>query len=212
LAQALLLSLVTIAVRFAWIFPAETLARTIRRGARRVPASECVIMSWCGMRGLVSLAAALALPLTLPDGTAFPHRDLIIFFTFIVIAVTLVVQGLTLAPLIRCLNAGADCSAREEEDHARRALGAAAVAAIESLAVEEQAPPDLVDRLRAEFSEDSATATSQADPRAEMARRLRQAAIRAERQALLRLWRQQQIGDEVLHRLEENLDYKEARL
>jgi CPA1 family monovalent cation:H+ antiporter len=177
-----------------------------------VPASECVIMSWCGMRGLVSLAAALALPLTLADGTAFPHRDLIIFFTFIVIAVTLVVQGLTLAPLIRCLNAGADWSAREEEDHARRALGAAAVSALESLAAVEQAPPDLVDRLRAEFSEDSTTTTSQADPRAEMARRLRKAAIRAERQALLRLWRQQQIGDEVLHRLEENLDYKEARL
>jgi CPA1 family monovalent cation:H+ antiporter len=212
-AKGLLVSVVTIAVRFAWIFPAETVARLFRRGARRVPASERAIMSWCGMRGIVSLAAALALPVALPDGSPFPHRDLLIFFTFIVIAVTLVLQGLTLAPLIRWLKVGTDWSAREEETHARQALSEAAVTAIESVAAEENAPADLVARLRAEFSDDIAAATTMpGDPRADLARRLRRAAIRAERQALLHLWRQQHIGDEVLHHLEEVLDYKEARL
>jgi CPA1 family monovalent cation:H+ antiporter len=66
------------------------------------------IMGWCGMRGIVSLAAALALPQTLEDGSAFPERDLIIFLTFVVIAVTLVLQGLTLTPLIRMLKVGRD--------------------------------------------------------------------------------------------------------
>lgn len=211
----LIVSLVTILVRFAWIFPAETLARLIRRGSRIVPASERFIMSWCGMRGIVSLAAALALPVALPDGSPFPHRDLIIFVTFVVIAVTLVLQGLTLAPLIRLLKVGTDWSACHEEAEARQALSEAAVAAIEGLGNTENAPPDLVARLRAEFSENIAAATCQdepAHPSVETARRLRRAAIRAERQALLKLWRQQRIGDEVLHHLEEVLDYKEARL
>lgn len=214
-ARGLLVSFVTIAVRFAWIFPAETLARLVRRDERTVPASERFIMSWCGMRGIVSLAAALALPVALPDGSPFPHRDLIIFLTFVVIAVTLVLQGLTLAPLIRYLKVGTDWSAHEEEAHARQALSEAAVAAINGLAATEDAPPELTARLRAEFSEDIAAATTRGedpDRRADIARRLRQAAIRAERQALLRLWRQQRIGDEVLHHLEEVLDYKEARL
>ena len=209
---AAMVSAVTIAVRFAWIFPAETIARLLRPNSRPVPASERVIMSWCGMRGIVSLAAALALPVTTPDGSPFPHRDLIIFLTFIVIAVTLVVQGLTLAPLIRWLKVGRDWGVHEEETAARRALSEAAVTAIDSLAAEEKAPPELTARLRAEFSEAIDDATSHDSPRADLARRLRLAAIRAERQALVRLWRQQRIGDEVLHHLEEGLDYKEARL
>jgi CPA1 family monovalent cation:H+ antiporter len=138
-----------------------------------------------------------------------------IFVTFVVIAVTLVLQGLTLAPLIRLLKVGTDWSECQEEAQARQALSEAAVAAIEGLGNTENAPPDLVARLRAEFSEDIAAATCQGTPAAppiEMARRLRRAAIRAERQALLKLWRQQRIGDEVLHHLEEVLDYKEARL
>jgi Na+/H+ antiporter len=213
-AKGLLVSLVTIAVRFAWIFPAETLARRFRRGSRTVPASERCIMSWCGMRGIVSLAAALGLPVAVPGGAPFPQRDLIIFLTFVVIAVTLVLQGLTLGPLIRRLKVGTDPSAHDEEACARQALSEAAVAAIDRAAREENAPAGLADRLRAEFSEDLAVPSphGHADGRPGLARELRRAAIRAERQALLRLWREQRIGDEVLHQLEETLDYKEAKL
>ena len=110
-------------------------------------------MSWCGMRGIVSLAAALALPLALEGGAPFPGRDLIIFLTFVVIAVTLVVQGLTLGPLIRVLRVGTDWSEHEEEQHARFALGKAAIAAITEVAEKEGIAPELAERIRAEFAE-----------------------------------------------------------
>jgi Na+/H+ antiporter len=95
-----LVSLVAIAVRFAWVFPVSHLPRWLTGSLREqtpVPRKrELMIISWCGMRGIVSLAAALALPAVLPNGEPFPARDLIIFLTFFVIATTLVGQGLTL--------------------------------------------------------------------------------------------------------------------
>ena len=117
-----LVSAVAIAVRFAWIYPATYLPRMVSARLRErdpaPPEAELFIMSWCGMRGIVSLAAALALPLALDGGAPFPGRDLIIFLTFVVIAVTLVLQGLSLALLIRVLRVGTDWSEHEEEQHA----------------------------------------------------------------------------------------------
>jgi CPA1 family monovalent cation:H+ antiporter len=216
---ATLVSAVAIAVRFAWIYPASLLRRLVDTAMReREPApteQELFIMSWCGMRGIVSLAAALALPLTLEGGAPFPERDLIVFLTFVVIAVTLVVQGLTLGPLIRVLRVGTDWSEHEEEQHARFALGKAAIAAIDELAAKEGTAPELAERIRAEFAEKIRIAppgghilTGGAD----VAKRLRSAAIRAERQELIRIWRENRISDDVLHHLEEDLDYQESRL
>jgi CPA1 family monovalent cation:H+ antiporter len=216
---ATLVSVVAIAVRFAWIYPATYLPRMVSARLReRDPApteQELFIMSWCGMRGIVSLAAALALPLALEGGAPFPGRDLIIFLTFVVIAVTLVVQGLTLGPLIRVLRVGTDWSEHEEEQHARFALGKAAIAAITELAEQEGIAPELAERIRAEFAEKVRIAppgghvlTGGAD----IAKRLRSAAIRAERQELIRIWRESKISDDVLHHLEEDLDYQESRL
>jgi CPA1 family monovalent cation:H+ antiporter len=215
----ILVSAVAIAVRFAWIYPATYLPRMLNAGLReRDPApaeSEIFIMSWCGMRGIVSLAAALALPLALEGGAPFPGRDLIIFLTFVVIAVTLVVQGLSLALLIRTLRVGTDWSEHEEEQHARFALGKAAIAAIDELAAKERVPAEMAERIRAEFAEKVRIAppgghvlTGGAD----VAKRLRSAAIRAERQELIRIWRENKISDDVLHHLEEDLDYQESRL
>jgi CPA1 family monovalent cation:H+ antiporter len=216
---ATLVSIVAIAVRFAWIYPATWLPRMVSARLReRDPApteQELFIMSWCGMRGIVSLAAALALPLALEGGAPFPGRDLIVFLTFVVIAVTLVVQGLTLGPLIRVLRVGTDWSEHEEEQHARFALGKAAIAAIDELAAKEGTAPELAERIRAEFAEKIRIAppgghilTGGAD----VAKRLRGAAIRAERQELIRIWRENRISDDVLHHLEEDLDYQESRL
>jgi CPA1 family monovalent cation:H+ antiporter len=213
-----LVSTVAIVVRFAWIYAVTYAPRMLRRRARREPAppeAETFIMSWCGMRGIVSVAAALALPLSLNNGEPFPHRDLIIFLTFVVIAVTLVLQGLTLAPLIRKLNVGTDWSAHEEEGHAKLALTKAAIAAIDEVARAENIPQDLAERIRAEFAEKVELALDRGevlhrgeDP----AKRLRRAAIRAERRELIRIWRENQISDDVLHHLEEDLDYQESRL
>ena len=172
-------------------------------------------MSWCGMRGIVSLAAALALPAALADGSPFPYRDLLIFFTFVVIAVTLVLQGLTLPALIRRLRVGKDWSLDDENRNARGAMSKAAIAAIDALAHRENAAPDLAGRISAEFAEKVASSGPDAPMSkedAKLAQRLRHAAIKAERQELIRLWRENEISDNVLHRFEEDLDYKEAHL
>jgi len=214
-----LISTVAILVRFAWIYPATWLPRLA--GARyraNNPApreAELFIMSWCGMRGIVSLAAALALPVAMPTGEPFPARDLIVFLTFVVIAVTLVLQGLTLPMLIRRLKVGRDRSLYEEHNNASQALGAAAVAAIDLQAAAENAPAELTARIRAGFSEKyerAAVNTPEEESRVGLSSRLRHAAIQAQRQELIRIWQDNQISDDVLHHIEEDLDYQESHL
>ena len=214
------ISLVAVFVRFAWIFPATYVPRILSESLNRrdpaPPKEELFIMSWCGMRGIVSLAAALALPLTLLDGTPFPERDLIIFLTFVVIAVTLVLQGLTLAPLIRRLQVGSDWSEQEEQQRAKMALTHAALAAIAEVVAQEKLSNELADRIRAEFAEKitlSFPGSIVVDHGAgDPAKRLRRAALKAERRELIRIWRENQISDDVLHHLEEDFDYQESRL
>jgi CPA1 family monovalent cation:H+ antiporter len=215
----MIVSAVAIAVRFAWVYPATFLPRILSPALRaREPApadGEVFIMSWCGMRGIVSLAAALALPVTLANGEPFPQRDLIVFLTFIVIAVTLVVQGLSLPPLIRRLKVGTDWSLHDEHQHARSALGAAALAAIDALATQERVPAATAARVRAEFADkiERAFADQPVTERdSDVARQLRQAAIDAERRELIRIWRENQISDEILHHIEEDLDYQQAHI
>ena len=211
---------VAIAVRFAWVYPATYLPLMWKagRGEQVEPPlpGEVFMMSWCGMRGIVSLAAALALPATLEDGNGFPERDLIIFLTFVVIAATLVLQGLTLKPLIRRLKLGTDWSLQEERQRAKMALGKAAIAAIDALVEKEGIPNDLAERIRAEFAEKITLSIPQglvlSHSGADSAKRLREVAVKAERQELIRVWRENQISDEVLHHLEEDLDYQESRI
>jgi Na+/H+ antiporter len=216
---SVLISTVAILVRFAWIYPSVWLVRLLSGKAQRAanPAlqGELFIMSWCGMRGIVSLAAALALPQTLPGGTPFPERDLIIFLTFVVIAVTLVVQGLSLPALIRRLTMAHDRSLYEEHRNASQALGTAAVATIDQIATAEGAPPELAAHMRAEFSDRYGRAvetTPEEATRSDLASRMRTAALQAQRQELIRIWQDNQISDDVLHHIEEDLDYHESHL
>jgi CPA1 family monovalent cation:H+ antiporter len=211
---------VAIVVRFAWVYPAIYLPLVLRTMlGQQVPAppeGEVFIMSWCGMRGIVSLAAALALPQVLVDGSPFPERDLIIFLTFVVIAVTLVIQGLSLKPLIRRLRVGKDWSLQEEQQRARMSLGKAAIAAIDTLVAKDGIPNELAERIRAEFAEQITLAVPEGlvlrHSGADDAKRLRATAVKAERHELIRLWRENQISDEVLHKIEEHLDYQESRI
>jgi len=214
LAEAsLAVSMVAILVRFGWVYFAEYLPAWFGRpfGVRTAPPlpGEAFIVSWCGMRGIVSLAAALALPADLE------YREFLIFLTFVVILVTLVVQGLTLAPLIRRLKLGTDHSIRDEHRLARMAMGKAALAAVDRAAGEGGVLPDVLARIRAEFGERMVAASPLAqlpDSSHTHATRVRLAAVRAERDELIRLWQDGTIGDEVLHYLEEELDYEESRL
>jgi CPA1 family monovalent cation:H+ antiporter len=114
------ISLVAILVRLAWVYPGAYLPRLLSKRIRRTetrPGQKLVfITGWAGMRGVVSLASALAIPITLAGEDAFPHRNLILFITFIVILVTLVFQGLTLPLIIRWLGVEADDN-EEEQKH-----------------------------------------------------------------------------------------------
>ena len=214
-----LVSLVAIGVRFVWVFLLAYAPQWLRAGgtapAPQNKAREMLIVSWCGMRGIVSLAAALALPTTLPDGSAFPARDLIIFLTFFVIATTLIGQGLSLTPLIRKLKVGSDWSMAHEQQRVRSAMGTAALAAIDAHLAAAKSPPEWADSLRAEFTDHAALTApqgQQASARAELLLQLRHVAIRAERRELIRLWRENAISDDVMRQQEELLDYQEAQL
>jgi CPA1 family monovalent cation:H+ antiporter len=217
-AYSLAISLVAILVRFAWVYVVEyiptVVGKVLKREVTPPLPGEAFIVSWCGMRGIVSLAAALALPTQIDDGNFFPYRDLIIFLTFVVILVTLVVQGLTLAPIIRTLKIGSDHGAREEHDKARLAMCTAAIAAIDKMQAE-GVPDDLLQRLRTEVSERMvahSALTHQEGGAFSLVTRIRKSAVRAERDELIRIWRAGEISDEVLHHIEEELDYEESRL
>src|SRR5207249_6454637 len=116
---ATIISLAVILIRILWVFPASYLPRLLFKSIRErdpYPAWQHVtIVAWTGIRGVVSLAAALALPFTIQTGAPFPGRDLILFLTFVVILTTLVVQGLSLPFLIKWLGVTDDHAAEKEE-------------------------------------------------------------------------------------------------
>lgn len=118
----LLISVLTILLRFLWVYPSAFIPRWLFASARKDPSPGWkgpLVISWAGMRGVVSLATALSIPLLLTDGTAFPHRNLIIFITFVVIFVTLVFQGLTLPLIIKLIRLKEiDVIASEDEQQA----------------------------------------------------------------------------------------------
>src|SRR5713226_9649505 len=132
-----LFSAIVIVLRLLWMFPGGNLAylirtRILRQSYPKPSAKQVFVVGWTGMRGVVALAAAIALPETLSDGSPFPQRNLIIFLTFSVILVTLVLQGLTLPPLIRALGLAGKSGNKDEEEEARKAMVEAALAHLEN--------------------------------------------------------------------------------
>jgi CPA1 family monovalent cation:H+ antiporter len=152
LGQAALVCLTVIVVRFAWVFPATYLPRyfsaKIRIRDPSPPWQMVVIIAWAGMRGVVSLAAALSLPLLTNQSNLFPQRNLVIFLTFSVILVTLVLQGLSLPLLIKWLAIPTDSGAEKESNLARLAAAQAGRNRLEELAASENVPAELLNRVR----------------------------------------------------------------
>ncbi len=219
-------SAVLIALRLLWIFPGAEVAYQIRtrllgqRYSRPNPRAVFVV-GWTGMRGVVALAAAISLPETLGDGRPFAQRNLIVFLTFAVILVTLVVQGLSLPALIRWLGLAGSGGDRAEELMARRTVLEAAIAYVEERRGRDGGRfahdyEDLLDRYHHRLEAVMLTG-AEADEERESVKeyRLRKAlgleAVQAERRELIRLRDVGQIGDEVLRRLERELDLTEAR-
>ena len=228
-AQSLLLyaavvTAVVIGARFLWIFPATYLPRLRRRdvldGTADAPWKGATIIAWSGMRGAVSLAAALALPLATDAGTPFPNRELVIFLTFAVILGTLVLQGLTLPAVIRALRLEEDTLPEMEEAKARIHAAEAALARLDELVEEDWVREDTAERVRGMFRFRRERFSSRFDPDTDGAiedqstayQRLLRELLDAEREAVLELQRSGRIDDEVLRRVVRDLDLEEARL
>ncbi len=224
LGQAALVSAVVIAVRMAWGFTVPYLVRLLdRRPAqvtRRVGASQRLVASWSGMRGAVSLAAALALPLEIRSGQPFPERNLILFMTFGVILATLVLQGLTLPLLIRRLGVTDDGTDDQQELRGRLRATDAALARLEELAAEEWTRDDTVERMRglyqfrrrrlkarAGYVEDDGS-----QDRSLAYQRLVRELLEAQRREIVLLRNQGEISNDVMHRIERDLDLEDSRL
>ncbi len=208
------LSLVAVGVRFLWIFTATYGVRILVPSLKRHdPASARVstLVSWCGMRGVVSLAAALAIPAALPGGEPFPQRDLVILLAFGIVFVTLVGQGLTLPALITLLRLQPDTSELSELELARDAMRRAAIRAVDAL-VEEHGMPAHEAVAVKRFFDRRAPHRAGSAPALDDEARLWLGAAAAQREALIRLWRNDEIGDDVLTRLEREIDLAEARL
>jgi CPA1 family monovalent cation:H+ antiporter len=212
-----------ILARFVWMFPSIYLPRwlvpSIRRGEDAVPWQAAFILAFTGIRGLVSLAIALAIPFSTETGQPFPYRDEILFLTFAVILVTLVGQGLTLPALIRLLglaNTGID-ERREERVQERAARHKAVEAALAKLAAienESKLSGAFFERLRARYRERLQQLAHRAENPGAIARydEIEDQLIATERGTVNALYRQNKLSDESRRRIEHELDLREAQL
>jgi CPA1 family monovalent cation:H+ antiporter len=217
-----IVSATAILVRLVWVPLVAVLTRllipSIRKRDPLPPWPQIFLTAWTGMRGIVTLAAGLALPVTTATGAPFPFRAEIILLSFSVIVATLVLQGLSLAPLIRVLKLEEDGELEREEMKARERAATSALARLDQLDGEDWLVPEQVERLRAHYGRRlerfSRSDTVDAECTTEAAdafRRLRHETLTAERLALIGLRNDGTISDELLHRLEHELDVEALR-
>ncbi|MVN77473.1 Na+/H+ antiporter [Hymenobacter sp. HMF4947] len=219
-----LISLAVVVSRLLWVYPATYLpywlSRRIRAREPHPPLATVTVVAWAGMRGVVSLAAALSLPLLLPSGAAFPQRSLILLLTFAVIFVTLVGQGLSLKPLINGLHLKADDSAAQEELDLRVLLATRTANFLNSPAAS-QAPTEVLSRMKTRYelrlyrlqNRMAGIVASRLDEKPiTQFQELQAAVIQFERSVIEQLRQTATIGEESLRKLENELDLEEARL
>ena len=212
-------SLAVILTRLGWMHVLVWLIRAIDRRPsqveRRGDWRQRTLIGWCGMRGAVSLAAALALPLD------FPHRDIVLFLTFAVILATLVLQGLTLPAVIRLLNVDDDRADEREELIGRRAAVDAALIRLDELRTAEWTRDDTADRMRMMYEYRQRRFAARAgetedgdgiENRSYRYQKMVRSVLAAQRERLVELRNSGQISNEVMHRLERELDLEDERL
>ncbi|HMI58974.1 MAG TPA: Na+/H+ antiporter [Gemmatimonadaceae bacterium] len=211
-ADGIIITIVVILVRIFWV-PLITVLPSVRASARRGEKprwKNLALVSWTSMRGVVSLATALALPLVLANGDPFPYRTEIVLITMCVIVLTLLVQGLSLSSIVRALHFVPEQTHHAEERLARREATRRGAEALEDLSHEPWVDPRDVAALRAELRE--RLRTNEEDGGSfEGRRRLRLAMIEAERKMVVRLRDEDAISDEVLRSLEQELDLEAVR-
>ncbi|MDR3377469.1 MAG: cation:proton antiporter, partial [Verrucomicrobiae bacterium] len=219
-----LITAAIIVVRLLWVLPTLYVPRLVfKKHCRNEPRprwQNMVIIGWTGMRGVVSLAAALALPVANADGTPFPGRDLILFITFVVIFATLVLQGLSLPWLIQRLGVKDDGIAEKEEREARLLANQSALDQLDQLASPDAPGHEARARLRTEYEDQILQLQSEAARESGAPlrlfsleyERLTREALQVERRTILRLRNDGAINDEVLRRIQRDIDLAEARL
>ncbi|MFJ5269254.1 Na+/H+ antiporter [Streptomyces sp. NPDC088358] len=223
---AVVVFLVVVAARFVWVYPATFLPRILSsriRGREENPTWKGpFVIGWAGMRGVVSLAIAFSIPLSVDGGEGFPERNLLLFLTFTTVIATLVVQGLTLPPLIRLLKLpGRDPQAETlAEANAQAQASRAAEQRLDELLADERnaLPPPLADRLRsvlerrrnAVWERLGAVNPVTGETADDTYRRLSRKMISAEREVFVRLRDHRYIDDEMLRTLLRRLDLEEA--
>lgn len=222
---AVAINLTVITLRMAWSMGFGQLVFRLdpsqRKRYAKPPWRQSMVIGWAGMRGAVSLAAALAMPFQLADGSAFPGRDLILFLTTTVIFVTVVLQGLTLPMLIQVLRLGTGSATHDAEVLRARRLGAReALERIEQLEAEDWLPEGAAKPLRDLYQHRAYALTQASDEdddaddhqiRYDALLRLRRELIDVERSVLLRMSNAGEISDDALRLVERDLDLEESR-
>lgn len=218
------ISVAAVLARIAWVFPVTYIPRWLNHRLRKrdpYPGWRNVsVVAWTGMRGVVSLAAALSLPEVTRAGAPFPQRDLVIFLTFSVIFATLVVQGLSVPLLIRLLGIADDGGAEREEAKARFMAARAGLDRLEQLAEEDWVAQEMIEdlsqhyELRARRFGDRyhGEGDGRYDGHALSYQRLQAELIGAEQEAIVRLRNEGVINDEVMRRVQRDLDLEKLRL
>jgi Na+/H+ antiporter len=216
-----LFSLFLILLRLIWVFPGSGVAWFLRtrfahQKEKPPPLRHVFVLGWTGMRGVVSLAAALALPAAMADGSGFPQRNLIVFLTFCVIFVTLVVQGLTLPPLVRFLGLAGTQGPNREEQEAKRIVMQAALTHLETRKSHDSEQfTEIYDDLALHYEHRLANLdpgrSKEISAHHERHAELSREATRVEREAAIRLRDEGRISDEVLRRIERELDLMDSR-
>ncbi len=222
--HGLIISLLVIAVRFVWMYPAAHLPRLL---SRRIRSNESdpgwrmpTVVSWAGMRGVVSLAAALSIPHALPNGAPFPHRSTILVITFVVILVTLVGQGLTLPWLVRKLKVQ-EVDAHVAEEEQELGLRVRMVRAVIRHLQERTSDDPRTARVREHFlqleqnylrSLESLRSAEKALVRDDSNRALMRSILAIQRGELAAARDERVYDDELLRKMQGNLDLEEARL
>jgi Na+/H+ antiporter len=221
---ALAVSGAVVLARLVWFFTTPYLIRALDRRPqqrlRRVGPRPRLVLAWSGMRGAVSLAAALAIPFQTDAGAPFPQRDLIIFLTYAVIFATLVLQGLSLPGLIRMLRVEDDGDGDREEVRARLIATKAALAQLDALSNEEWTREETVERMRALYQYRKRRFAARAgkleddgyEDRSLAYQRMVQSVLGAQREALVRLRSDGDVSNEVMNRIVRELDLEESRL
>ncbi len=221
---AAIIVLAVIGLRLVWLFAFAYAPRILGASWRRrfpaPPWQDVAVMGWTGMRGVDSLAAALAVPLVIQTGAPFPGRDVIFFLTFAVIFGTLVLQGLSLAPLIRWLGVRDDRAWEKEETRARLKANQAALARVIELTKNRPVAKSIALRLTTEYedrilqleTETQDEAAAEHGLFSEDFARLSQEAINTERQTILQLRNRREINDDALRRIQRDIDLAETRL